>query len=441
MKLPFKTTKLGKYIKRINTRVKDDSSLSKDLTVYGVSNKAGVVVTGKDASDDLSNYIVVNENTFAYNPYRVNVGSLGLTPTGFKGVVSPAYVVFKIKDGLVAEFLFNYLKSDVGINLIRWYGDKGGVRSALRYKDLENIDIPDLDIKQQEKFIDKLKKINGALAVMDDKRVKICDHVNLLRQVILQEAVQGKLAEQDPKDEPATELLKKIKAEKEKLIKEKKIKKEKLLLPITDDEIPYELPKGWAWCRLQDITSLVTDGKHGDCRNESDSGYYFLSAKDIQNEKLVYANARQITFKDFSEVHRRTNLKSGDICMVNTGATVGKMAVAPNAPHTSKTTFQKSVAVIKTIRKFIMVEYIAILLKAATTNLLKVSGGSAINNLLLGDLKAYLSSLPPLAEQKRIVEKVDGLMKYCDELEVKIKQSKSDSEKLMQAVLQEAFNN
>ena len=79
-------------------------------------------------------------------------------------------------------------------------------------------------------------------------------YLQLLRQTILQEAVQGKLTKQDPTDEPATELLKRIKAEKEKLIKAGKLKKEKELPPITEDEIPFELPEGWGWCRLEEVT-------------------------------------------------------------------------------------------------------------------------------------------------------------------------------------------
>jgi len=240
-------------------------------------------------------------------------------------------------------------------------------------------------------------------------------------------------------NEPASELLARIQAEKDQLIKDKKIKKQKLLPVISEDEKPFELPEGWVWCQLQEITNLITDGKHGDCQNLAKSGYYFLSAKDIQNGELLYRNARQIVPDEFQEVHNRTNLEAGDICMVNTGATVGKLALAPDSPLTQKTTFQKSVAVIKVVRPFIEQRFIALLLTNETTKLLATSWGSAINNLLLGDLKKQLVSLPPLPEQKAIVAKVEKLLALCDQLETQITHNQNHANALMQAVLKEAF--
>ena len=99
-----------------------------------------------------------------------------------------------------------------------------------------------------------------------------------LKKSILQYAMQGKLVAQDPNDEPASELLKRIKAEKEQLIKDGKIKKEKTLPPITEEEIPYELPQGWEWCRLGSILTKLTDGAHK-TPTYTNSGIPFLSVK------------------------------------------------------------------------------------------------------------------------------------------------------------------
>jgi type I restriction enzyme S subunit len=263
--------------------------------------------------------------------------------------------------------------------------------------------------------------------------------IDTLKQTILQLAVMGKLVKQDPNDEPAAKLLERIAAEKEQLIKDGKIKKQKPLPAITDEEKPFELPKGWEWCYLQDITLLITDGKHGDCNNLDNSGFYFLSAKDIQNGKLIYDNARQIVESEFAEIHQRTNLEAGDICMVNTGATVGKMAIAEEHSYTSKSTFQKSVAVIKVANHYISNRYIALFLESETPNLLKKSGGSAINNLLLGDLKKKLSPLPPQEEQHRIVAKVDELMALCDQLKARLSDSQTTQLHLTDAIVEQAI--
>lgn len=268
--------------------------------------------------------------------------------------------------------------------------------------------------------------------------------IKKLREAVLQLAVQGKLTvdwrKSNPDTEPATELLKRIQKEKAQLIKDKKIKKESPLPPISDDEVPYELPESWVWCRLAEITILITDGKHGNCEDESNSGYYFLSAKDVQNGKLIYNYARQINFKEFQEVHQRTNLEVGDLCIVNTGATVGKSAIVIDDEKTRKTTFQKSVAVVKVLHNYIDIEYVDNFIKEQTPKLLKKSGGSAINNLLLGDMKKIITPLPPIDEQKAIVEKVNALMLLCDQLEQEIEESKNLNEQLMKSVLREVFS-
>jgi type I restriction enzyme, S subunit len=299
----------------------------------------------------------------------------------------------------------------------------------------EGYDLPHILFQTAKKFFVSYYAQNNILKELDQQQT----YVQLLRQTILQEAVKGKLTKQDPTDEPATELLKRIKAEKEKLIKAGKLKKEKELPPITEDEISFELPEGWAWCRLQEVTTLITDGKHGDSPNQSNSGYYFLSAKDVKDGKLNYEYARQITYEGFLETHKRTDLKPGDICLVNTGATIGKIAIAEDNELTPRTTFQKSVAVIKILQEYVAVDYVEIFLRGSVSHLVKTSGGSAINNLLLGDLKHLLFPLPPLSEQQGIVAKVQQLQQQLSQLEAQVQQSRQYAQQLLQSVLKEAF--
>lgn len=175
---------------------------------------------------------------------------------------------------------------------------------------------------------------------------------------------------------------------------------------------PVRNEKGWGKKNLGDITSLITDGKHGDSLNEENSGYYFISAKDIHDGIIDYSNARQITKKDFEEVHRRTNLCSGDLVVVNTGATIGKIAIATMDERTTKTTFQKSVAVIKPKNDRLISIYLKFLFALRLKDLLKSSSGSAQQNLLLSQMRKIVITLPPLPLQNqfaRIVEKVEAL--------------------------------
>ena len=357
-----------------------------------------------------------------------------------------AAVIPKNNHEISANFLHQYLlfyKDTKIVPLMR-----GAANVSLAVKDIAKIEIPLPPIEEQKDFIiffNELQKFNADLVREFNNQEK---YVSKLKQAILQEAIAGQLTadwrKQNPmqKGNPETDaaaLLAKIKAEKQQLITDGKLKKEKPLAEIAIDEIPFSIPNNWVWCRLGIITTLITDGKHGDCQNETNSGYYFLSAKDIKNGKLIYDNSRQITFKDFSEVHKRTNLEAGDICLVNTGATIGKTAIASFHEITLKTTFQKSVAVIKVLQSLTSVQYLEKFLISETSKLLEVSKGSAINNLLLGDLRNTLIPLPPLAEQKAIVEKVDKLMNIIDRLEQQIKHRKQLAQALMQTVLREAF--
>ena len=198
---------------------------------------------------------------------------------------------------------------------------------------------------------------------------------------------------------------------------------------------------GWEEKTLGEVCSLITDGKHGDCENEENSGYYFLSAKDVRNGTLLFDNARQITKIGFEETHRRTNLKPGDICMVNTGATIGRMSFAPNDPRTFKSTFQKSVAVIKTVSTLIDNKYCCYLLQSDLKKLVKVSSGTAVPNLLLGDLKRHKINLPKsLKAQQIIVQKLDALSAETKKLEVIYQNKLNDLEELKKSILQKAFS-
>ncbi len=198
---------------------------------------------------------------------------------------------------------------------------------------------------------------------------------------------------------------------------------------------PVNNPKSWEKRLLGDVTDLITDGKHGDSINEENSGYYFISAKDIHDGIIDYSNARQIIKKDFEEVHRRTNLYPGDLIIVNTGATIGKVAIAKEDHRTQRTTFQKSVAVIKLKKNFINNHYLKFLFGLRLKDLFRTSTGSAQQNLLLSQMRKIVITCPPIQLQNQfvsIVEKVE-LLKHT-----MLTQSE-ELENQFQALMQKAF--
>jgi len=434
--------RVGDFLFEREGRYKPDSPEIAELQrIDKIDFSGNFHIANKPSKTDM---ILIKPGDLVISGINVAKGALGVYHGQEDVTATIHYSSYTFDGGKVSvEYFKRFLKSPLFIQLLKEQV-KGGIKTEIKPKHLLSLEIMLPEKQEQLVILKHFQRIENEDAELKYELIHQQALLKKLRQQILQEAIEGKLTAdwrvQNPDVEPASELLKRIAAEKEQLIKDKKIKAQKPLPPITDEEKPFELPQGWEWCRLQELANLITDGKHGDCQSMSDSGYYFLSAKDIQKGRLLYNNARQIVPQEFMEVHKRTNLEAGDICIVNTGATVGKLAIAPDSPLTQRTTFQKSVAVIKVVRSFISEQFIALFLACDTPKLLATSWGSAINNLLLGDLKKKPIALPSLPEQQAIVTKVEKLLVLCDQLEAQIAQNQTHAEQLMQAVLKEAFS-
>ena len=195
----------------------------------------------------------------------------------------------------------------------------------------------------------------------------------------------------------------------------------------------------WTTLLLGDACRLITDGKHGDCNNEAGSGYFFLSAKDVKNGRLIYDNAREITKVDFEETHRRTNLEPGDILLTNAG-TIGRIAIADSDAKTRRTTFQKSVAVLKPKSDRISSRFAYYCLSAGMPKLVALSAGTAQKNLLLRDLKNHPISIPSsINEQLKISQRLDRFTEDVERLELGFKGKLNLLEELRKSLLHQAF--
>ena len=139
---------------------------------------------------------------------------------------------------------------------------------------------------------------------------------------------------------------------------------------------------------LAELTLNITDGKHGDCRGKDDSGYYFISCKDIREGQIHYEDARQIIEEDFWDTHKRTRLEPDDILVTNSG-TIGRMAFVRNVPLTYRTTFQKSVAIVKPDKAKIFPKYLYYQLQNCVDDFINRSNGAAQKNLLLSTMRAF----------------------------------------------------
>ena len=140
--------------------------------------------------------------------------------------------------------------------------------------------------------------------------------------------------------------------------------------------------------KLKDITISITDGKHGDCKGQDNSGYYFVSCKDVFDGLIHYDNARQITEDDFLDSDKRTKLSPNDILVTNSG-TIGRMALVKDVPETRRTTFQKSVAIVKPNTDKVLPIYLYYLLQSKVYDFVNSSNGAAQKNLLLSTMREF----------------------------------------------------
>ena len=270
-------------------------------------------------------------------------------------------------------------------------------------------------------------------------------NIKSLRETILQLAVQGKLTENwrgnNPNIEPASELLKRIEAEKQQLIAEKKIKKEKPLPAIEEDEIPYELPESWVWCSMGQIAEKLGAGStpSGGKSAYVSEGVMFFRSQNIHNYYLKLDDVALIT-ELIHEKMKGTKVKSKDILLNITGGSIGRCALVPDNFTTANVS--QHVAIVRMIepeiRKYI---HHYIISPNFQDRIMDVQVGVSREGLSMSKLKTFPTPLPPLEEQKVIVEKVNSLMALCDELEKQIETSQIQIEQLMQSCLKEVFEN
>ena len=262
------------------------------------------------------------------------------------------------------------------------------------------------------------------------------ENVEKLKQTILQLAVQGKLVPQDAKDEPASGLLDKIMAEKQRLITEKKLKPSEVLPPISPAEVPFELPNGWAWCRLEDLAERV---EYGTSEKSSllRTGVPVVRMGDIQNGRVLLENLKSVP-KSIDDLPRLF-LKRNDVLFnrTNSAELVGKTGIFRG--ENSRYTFASYLIRLSFFQPYTSPEYVNISMNAPyyrktqiEPELTQQCGQANFNGT---KLKESLIPLPPLDEQYRIVAKADRLIIICNGMQSKLHHTGSAAERLMDAVV------
>lgn len=334
--------RLGDYIQELkvrNTAQKAEKLLGINIDKFFMPSVANVIGT------DLSVYKLVKKYQFACN--RMHVGRddrlpIAMSKLDDEFMVSPAYDVFEISSTEILDPEY----------LMMWFSRREFDRNACFYTDAD---------------------VRGGLSwsAFCDMQLPI-PHIDKQREIVKEyNIIQNRI-----------------------ILNQQLIKKlEETAQTIYKQWFVDGANESWEEKLIGDLCTLITDGKHGDCQNELDSGCYFVSVKDLINGDIFYDNVRQITKKDFEETHKRTDLKPGDILLTSSG-TIGRMIIVKEDPKTNRTTLQKSVAILKPIAEIAPSYYLFSLLNSEMKNIIELAGGSTIANLLLGDLKRYKTRYP-----------------------------------------------
>jgi type I restriction enzyme, S subunit len=252
-----------------------------------------------------------------------------------------------------------------------------------------------------------------------------------LRQTVLQLAVQGKLTRQDPQDEPAPILLRRICAERERLVKEKRIKRADPLPPINPDETPFALPSGWTWARFPELGEFGRGKSKHRPRNDPtlfSGGKYPL----VQTGDVARANG---VIKTYTGLYNERGLLQSRMWAAGTLCITIAANIADAAILGFNACFPDSVVGFVPSREIGNAEFFVYFMETAKHQLESFAPSTAQKNINLNILERLLIPLPPLEEQKRIVATVNRLMALCDDLEAGLRHAEEDGERLLRAAV------
>lgn len=364
----------------------------------------------------------------------------------FGGRISPAGTLlmsFKLTVGRVSILDIEAVHNEAIISIYPFYDENhinqtflfyilpfisqfGDSKNAIKGKTLNDTSISNLliplpPLAEQKRIVAKIEELLPLVDRYEQAWTKLEDFNRRfpedMKKSILQQAIQGKLVEQRPEEGTAQELYAQIQAEKRRLIKEGKLKKEKPLPEITEEEKPFEIPEGWMWVRLGTLTEAITSGSRDWAKYYSKTGDIFLRMGNLSKNSfdLRLDKIQRVTIPESTE-GKRTSLQAGDLLFSITGD-VGMLGLIP--PDFGVAYINQHTAMLRFMEKE-RNRYIPYLLLTDYAQKFYNGNQHGIKNSFRLDSIAWLPvPLPPLAEQKRIVEKLEELLARCERLKKK----------------------
>lgn len=437
--MTWRKVKLGEVLARVRNLVEIEDDKEYKLVTVRLHHK-GVTLRRLARGNELNSTKMhsVKAGDFILSGIDARHGAFGIIPDELDGaVVTNDFWCLGLDKNVIDRDLFLKLTSTSYFDdLCKKASDGTTNRVRLQADRFYNLEIDLPSIEKQKKLIEEFQKLETTNSQIAYELSHQLDLVSQLRQAFLREAMQGKLVPQDVRDEPAEILLEKIKAEKAKLIAEKKIKKEKPIAEIKAEEIPFAIPNSWLWCRLGSIVESMNNGLYKPEEFYNTSGIACLRMYNIQAGQISFHKLKRMVLTD-AEVETYS-LRKGDLLLnrVNSVELLGKAAYI-DEPRETLVYESKNIRA-RLIEKSITPKFVNcifltnIIREQILRNFKKVTGQASINQ---EQLSSFVIPLPPLAEQKRIVEKLEKLMAYCDELEANIRTSKGH-ETLLQVALE-----
>ena len=341
-------------------------------------------------------------------------------------------VIPKDENFVLAKYLHIYLHWNREELLVSQM--KGMANVSLSLSKIADVEVIVPGINKQKEIVDLEKKLVTkeleAESLLSDQLTQIEN----LNQAILQEAVQGKLVPQNTKDEPASELLKRIKAEKAKLGK-----KEKLLPPIKPEEIPFDIPDSWVWCRLGEIALSISTGPFGTMLHQSDyvkKGIPLVNPTNIVNGKIIASEKATVNEQTLQRLKTYV-LKTDDVVIGRRGEMGRCAVVTENENGWLCGTGSFFLRLHSDIYRPFFVKVLGS--EFAKSILLSGSVGATMNNLNHRILSNLPIPLPPLPEQKRIVAEIEKQLAKTKQLKEHIIANQQATEQLLKALLHQAF--
>ncbi len=335
------------------------------------------------------------------NGYGAGTTELNILRTG--SLIDNLYLLYFAKSSYFINYGIDNFSGTVGQQ--RFGGDS-----------LKQTLFPLPPLAEQKRIASKVENYLSVINKAEDLLNRKVDLDAQIKEKILQMAIQGNLVEQRPEEGIAEDLYQQIQEEKQKLIEDGKLKKEKSLAPIEDDEIPFDIPSNWKWGRLKNICSKIVDGDHNPPKGEnSATDYLMLSASNINQDALIdLTKARYLSKESYLKENERTKLEKGDILLTTVG-TIGRSCIFQGGMNIC---FQRSVTVIST---FVFNKYLKYMLDSnyVFSFMNNNAKGTAQKGFYLNQVDNLVVPIPPLAEQKRIVAKVEELLALCDKLKLK----------------------